>query len=178
MSEGYIAQAIEYYTGRTNLEACKDYTLQNDGNGAYIKEWKVEGITQPTIEQLIGIASQLANAYEFQKIKELAIEEQIKAQSKPMFFLDKYYLDCSDGTTDLLIKAKLMLEGTSTTEVEIIDYQGIPTTMTLDDINLILGDKDHAVVGVLSARRKDLHTQMIQILKKVLLGQEYEIKYI
>ena len=26
--------------------------LQNDGNGAYIKEWNIEGLAQPTDEQL------------------------------------------------------------------------------------------------------------------------------
>ena len=177
MVQGYIAQAIEYYTGRTDLTS-EEYTLQDDGHGSYIKSWNVEGIAKPTTEQLLAIASQLQNAYEFQRVKKLAIDEQLKAQAKPVFFLNKYYLDCSDETTDLLIKARIMLEGTNTTEIEIIDYQETPMTMTLSDINLILGDKDSTVVGELASRRKDLHTQMIEILKRVLLGQPYAIVYV
>jgi hypothetical protein len=178
MSQDYLLQAVEFYTGRDDIVPNVDYCIQDDGEGVYLKEWKIPNTTQPTIEQLLNIASQVAGAYQFLEIKEKAIEEQLKAQAKPVFFLNKYYLDCSDGTTDLLIKARLMLEGTNTTEVEIIDYQGVPTTMTLADINLILGDKDTSIVGVLSLRRKDLHTQMIEILKKVLLGLPYEIVYI
>ena len=29
-----------------------DVFLQNDGNGSYIKEWNIEGLAQPTDEQL------------------------------------------------------------------------------------------------------------------------------
>lgn len=129
MSQDYLLQAIEYYTGKDGVVPNVDYILQDDGEGIYIKEWNIPNTTQPTMEQLLSIASQVAGAYQFLDIKQKAIEEQLKAQAKPVFFLDKYYLDCSDETTDLLIKARLMLEGTSTTDVEIIDYQGVPTML-------------------------------------------------
>ena len=40
--------------GVSNVDFTKDVMLQDDsdGNGAYIKEWNVSGVAQPTAEQL------------------------------------------------------------------------------------------------------------------------------
>ena len=173
----YIEEAIVSYTGRTDLIAGTDYILQNDGAGVYIKQWNVVGASKPTMEQLQAISDSLAPAMGFQAIKDLAIAKQIEAQSVPALLLGKYNLDYTDGTVSLLEGARTILDGTNTTTIEVIDYKGIPALMTLDELNQMLGSKVPLVEGVIAVRRKDLHTQMIEILKKALSGQEYAIEY-
>ena len=61
-----------------------DVFLQNDGNGPYIKEWNIEGLAQPTDEQLnaledkandmIALHQVIANRKkEYPSIKELVV---------------------------------------------------------------------------------------------------------
>ena len=42
--------------GVSNVDFMKDVMLQDDsdGKGAYIKEWNIDGLTQPTSEQLVS----------------------------------------------------------------------------------------------------------------------------
>ena len=51
-----LSTKIKVYTNR-EIDFLKDVLLQDDGNGAYIKEWNLS-IAKPTLEQL--------NAYEAQ----------------------------------------------------------------------------------------------------------------
>jgi hypothetical protein len=173
----YYKEAIDYHVGK-GCTPDIDYILQNDGVETYIKVWNITSITQPTMQQLIDISNQLKNVMEMQQLKELAIAKQIEAQKAPTLLLNKFNLDYSDETVDLLIKARVMLKGTNTSQLQVIDYQGIPNVMTLTEINELLGDEISNIIGVISLRRKDLHTQMIEILKKAINGEPYDVKYI
>jgi len=51
-----------------------DVFLQNDGNGSYIKEWNIEGLAQPTDEQL--------NALEDKANDQIALHQVIVNRKK------------------------------------------------------------------------------------------------
>ena len=52
-----LSNKIKVYLGRTpNFET--EVKLQDDGQGAYIKEWNVDGVTKPTDAQLDALSSQ------------------------------------------------------------------------------------------------------------------------
>ena len=57
-----ITTKIKLYANR-EIDFRKDVLLQDDGNGAYIKEWNLD-IAQPTEAQLNALESQ-ANDYEY-----------------------------------------------------------------------------------------------------------------
>lgn len=72
----YIIQAIKQYANNQNLENGIDFTLQNDNdNGVYLKDWYVEGITKPTMEQLQAIEQQICNCCELTCLKEQKLIE-------------------------------------------------------------------------------------------------------
>jgi hypothetical protein len=51
-----ITTKIKLYANK-EINFNKDVILQDDGNGAYIKEWNLD-IPQPTLEQLDALESQ------------------------------------------------------------------------------------------------------------------------
>ena len=57
-----LSTKIKLYANR-EVDFSKDVRLQDDGNGAYIKEWNLD-IAQPTEAQLNALESQ-ANDYEY-----------------------------------------------------------------------------------------------------------------
>jgi len=57
-----LTTKIKLYANR-EIDFRKDVKLQDDGNGAYIKEWNLD-ITQPTEAQLNALETQ-ANDYEY-----------------------------------------------------------------------------------------------------------------
>ena len=52
-----LDKKIIAYLGRTP-DFLEEVKLQDDGQGAYIKEWNVEGVAKPTDEQLDALSSQ------------------------------------------------------------------------------------------------------------------------
>jgi hypothetical protein len=57
-----LSNKIKLYANR-QIDFTKDVILQDDGNGAYIKEWNLD-IAQPTEAQLNALETQ-ANDYEY-----------------------------------------------------------------------------------------------------------------
>jgi hypothetical protein len=57
-----LSTKIKIYANR-EIDFTKDVRLQDDGNGAYIKEWNLD-IAQPTEAQLNALETQ-ANDYEY-----------------------------------------------------------------------------------------------------------------
>ena len=52
-----LAKKIEVYLDR-KPDFLKEVILFDDGQGAYIKEWNVDGVAKPTDEQLDALSSQ------------------------------------------------------------------------------------------------------------------------
>jgi len=52
-----LANKIKVYLDRTP-DFLEEVKLQDDGQGAYIKEWNVEGVAKPTDAQLDALSSQ------------------------------------------------------------------------------------------------------------------------
>ena len=52
-----LSNKIKLYLDR-EVDFTKDVILQDDGQGAYIKEWNVDGVSKPTDEQLNALESQ------------------------------------------------------------------------------------------------------------------------
>ena len=52
-----LANKIEVYLNR-KPDFLKEVILFDDGQGAYIKEWNVDGVAKPTNEQLDALSSQ------------------------------------------------------------------------------------------------------------------------
>jgi len=61
-----LATKIELYANR-QIDFTKDVILQDDGNGAYIKEWNLD-ITQPTEAQLNALEAQATTVENNQRI--------------------------------------------------------------------------------------------------------------
>ena len=70
-----LTTKIKLYVNK-EIDERKDFVIQNDGNGAYIKEWNLD-VPKPTLEQLDAYEEQ-ANEYE----QNLILEEQNKKQRK------------------------------------------------------------------------------------------------
>jgi hypothetical protein len=70
-----LSNKIKLYTNKS-IDFTKDVRLQDDGNGAYIKEWNLD-IAQPTESQLDALEAQ-ANAYEANIISEQENKESKK----------------------------------------------------------------------------------------------------
>ena len=100
-----LSNKIKIYTNQ-QIDFTKDVILQDDGNGAYIKEWNLD-ISQPTIAQLNALESQ-AN-----EVERLNLVKANRANEYPDFKdyldgivkgdqaqIDKYIADC------LAVKAK------------------------------------------------------------------------
>jgi predicted GTPase len=100
-----LSTKIKLYAN-IQIDFTKDVILQDDGNGAYIKEWNLD-IAQPTIAQL--------NALEYQanEVERLNLVKSNRANEYPDFKdyldgivkgdqaqIDKYIADC------LAVKAK------------------------------------------------------------------------
>ena len=77
-----ITTKIKLYANR-EIDFLKDVILQDDGNGAYIKEWNLN-ITQPTEAQLNALESQ-AN-----EVERINLVKSNRAKEYPDF---KEYLD-------------------------------------------------------------------------------------
>lgn len=52
-----LANKIKVYLGKTP-DFLEEVILQDDGQGAYIKEWNVDGVAKPTDAQLDALSSQ------------------------------------------------------------------------------------------------------------------------
>ena len=52
-----LDKKIQAYLNRTP-DFLNEVVLQDDGQGAYIKEWNVDGVAKPTDEQLDALSSQ------------------------------------------------------------------------------------------------------------------------
>ena len=52
-----LSSKIELYVG-SKVNFLNDVILQDDGQGAYIKEWNVDGVAKPTDAQLDALSSQ------------------------------------------------------------------------------------------------------------------------
>jgi hypothetical protein len=100
-----LSNKIKIYTNQ-QIDFTKDVILQDDGNGAYIKEWNLD-IAQPTEAQLNALESQ-AN-----ELERLNLIKSNRANEYPDFKdyldgivkgdqtqIDKYIADC------LAVKAK------------------------------------------------------------------------
>ena len=70
-----LTTKIKLYVNK-EIDERRDFVIQNDGNGAYIKEWNLD-VPKPTLEQLDAYEEQ-ANEYE----QNLILEEQNKEQRK------------------------------------------------------------------------------------------------
>ena len=70
-----LSTKIKLYANK-EIDFRKDVLLQDDGNGAYIKEWNLN-ITKPTNAQLDALETQ-ANAYEANIISEQENKESKK----------------------------------------------------------------------------------------------------
>jgi hypothetical protein len=104
-----LSTKIKLYANR-EIDFLKDVRLQDDGNGAYIKEWNLD-IKQPTTAQLNALESQ-AN-----ELERLNLVKANRAKEYPDFKdyldgivkgdqaqIDKYIADC------LAVKAKFPKE--------------------------------------------------------------------
>jgi len=81
--------------GVNEVDFLEDVLLQDDGSGAYIKEWNVDGVTKPTDTQL--------NSYESAADLEER-QNQVRATRKAAYKdlgeqLDMQYKDEVNGTT-------------------------------------------------------------------------------
>ena len=70
----YIHEAIEFYVGRACVSEI-DYTIQDDGQGAYIKQWNIQDKSKPTELQLQTISNNLAPQIELEAVRQEKLEE-------------------------------------------------------------------------------------------------------
>ena len=89
-----LSTKIKLYANQ-EIDFLKDVLLQDDGQGAYIKEWNIEGVVKPTDEQLAtyeSAADLLERQNAVRRTRKAAygsIEDQ----------LDMQYKDKLNGTT-------------------------------------------------------------------------------
>ena len=83
--------------GVANVDFMTDVKLQDDSNGqgAYIKEWNVSGVTQPTDEQLNAVDS----AADLEERQNAVRSTRRNAYGDLGSQLDMQYHDNVDGTT-------------------------------------------------------------------------------
>ena len=106
MSAITLPNKIELYVGR-KIDFSKEVLLQDDGEGAYIKEWNVENFDKPTDEQLkeFEIEAQnklnLSEIHAKRRLEYPPITDYIDGVVKnDQAQIDKYIADC------LAVKAK------------------------------------------------------------------------
>ena len=87
-----LSTKIKLYANK-EVDFLKDVRLQDDGNGAYIKEWNLD-ITQPTLSQLDAFEAQ---ANEVERINNIRSQ---RANNYPSLAdqLDMQYWDKINGT--------------------------------------------------------------------------------
>jgi len=100
-----LSNKIKIYTNQ-QIDFTKDVILQDDGNGAYIKEWNLD-IAQPTKEQLNALENQANEVERLNKTRANRANEYpdfkdyldgiVKGDQAQ---IDKYIADC------LAVKAK------------------------------------------------------------------------
>ena len=83
--------------GVANVDFMKDVLLQDDSNGqgAYIKEWNVSGVAQPTDEQLNAVDS----AADLEERQNAVRATRKNAYGDLGAQLDMQYHDSKDGTS-------------------------------------------------------------------------------
>jgi len=83
--------------GVANVDFMADVLLQDDSNGQgpYIKEWNVSGVTQPTVEQLNAVDS----AADLEERQNAVRATRKNAYGDLGSQLDMQYHDNVDGTT-------------------------------------------------------------------------------
>jgi len=106
MSNLTLPNKIELYVGR-KIDFTKEVILQDDGQGAYIREWNVAGKTKPSDTDLAAFEQQALAQIELNKVlaKRVAeyppitdyIDGVVKGDQAQ---IDKYIADC------LAVKAK------------------------------------------------------------------------
>ena len=98
-------QAYVEAAGKT-VDFTSNVSLQDDGNGSYIKEWNINGLAKPTDEQLNALEAQantleasnqvIANRKaEYPSIEELVValydtEDKLAIENKRKTIKDKY----------------------------------------------------------------------------------------
>lgn len=70
--------------------------LQDDGEGVYIKEWNVEGVPKPTVQDLMGLTPQLED--EFFNMQQQ--QKRMEAYLPLIEQMDMQYWDSVNGTTN------------------------------------------------------------------------------
>ena len=82
--------------GVANIDFTSDVILQDDGDGAvYIKEWNIDGLTQPTSEQLVSYET-AANTVEANAVIDVTRQTQYLSWQQQM---EMIYKDQKNGTT-------------------------------------------------------------------------------
>lgn len=67
MSDLNLPNKIELYVGR-KIDFRKEVFLQDDGQGAYIKEWLIADKEKPTVEDLTKFETQAQQAFELNAV--------------------------------------------------------------------------------------------------------------
>lgn len=91
-----LTTKIKLYANK-EIDVKKDFLLQDDGNGAYIKEWNLD-IPKPTLEQLDTFEAQ---AKEIERIQDILNKRRMAYPSIPDQ-LDMLYWDKVNGTENWL----------------------------------------------------------------------------
>jgi len=89
-----LTKKIEAYLGR-KPNFSSEVILQNDGQGAYIKEWNVDGVSKPTDEQLNAFESEATTLENNAKIDAKRQTEYLSWQQQ----FEMIYKDQKNGTS-------------------------------------------------------------------------------
>ena len=84
--------------GKSDVDFKKDVLLQDDGNGegVYIKEWNVDGVTKPTDKQIASYETAGNEQEALSKILEKRKKEYLSWNEQ----FDKLWHDINDGKLD------------------------------------------------------------------------------
>ena len=89
-----LTKKIEAYLN-TKPDFLEEIILQDDGQGAYIKEWNVDGVAKPTDAQLNALSSQATTLENNAKIDAKRRTEYLSWQEQ----FEMIYKDQKNGTT-------------------------------------------------------------------------------
>lgn len=121
---------VQIYLNNNNSSGIngKDYLLQDDGDGIYVKYWNIEGVTEPTIQQLLELQSSDAQKLVNAKKSKLA---QITPARDAFMYADIEY-NGSFFTNSQVSGNNLTAEiATQTSLVEWLDSSGNQVDLTL-----------------------------------------------
>ena len=89
-----LDKKIIAYLGRTP-DFLEEVKLQDDGQGAYIKEWNVDNVAKPTDAQLDALSSQATTLENNAKVDAKRRQEYLSWQEQ----MEMIYKDQKNGTT-------------------------------------------------------------------------------